>query len=92
MTSTEKIKERLSKFLFRLFRYRMAQTGPKYLLFRKFKFLQEKSFEVHMLSWKQCLEQCHNPKEITSLTRMRLGLIHLRGHKLTLNSYWETLP
>ena len=48
----------------------MEQAGPKYTQLRKF--IRPSGNSVF---------RCHNPKEIKSLTRLRLGLSHLREHK-----------
>ena len=58
----------------------MEQAGPKYTQLRKFFCLQEKAFENISPSGNSVF-RCHNPKGIKLLTRLRLGLSHLREHK-----------
>ena len=58
----------------------MEQAGAKYTQLRKFFCLQEKVFENISPSGNSVF-RCHNPKGIKLLTRLRLGLSHLREHK-----------
>ena len=52
----------------------MEQAGPKYTQLKKnlLKFIRSSGNSVF---------KCHNPKGIKLLTRLRLGLSHLREHK-----------
>ena len=60
----------------------MEQTEPKYSQFRKLEYFQENSFEFHMSCPSGSIVfNCHKPKEVKLLTRLRLGLSHLRKHK-----------
>ena len=56
----------------------MEQAGPKYTQLRKFEYLQEKAFEKRSGN---SVFRCHNLKGIKLLSRLRLGLSHLREHK-----------
>ena len=56
----------------------MEQAGPKYTQLRKFEYLQEKVFEKRSGN---SVFRCHNLKGIKLLSRLRLGLSHLREHK-----------
>ena len=58
----------------------MEQAGAKYTQLRKFFCLQEKVFENISPSGNSVF-RCHNPKGIKLLTRLRLGISHLRGNK-----------
>ena len=58
----------------------MEQAGPKYTQLRKFIYLQEKLLKFIRPSGNSVF-RCHNPKGIKLLTRLRLGLSHLREHK-----------
>ena len=68
---------------------RMEQTGPKYSQFKKLEYLQENIFEFHTSS-ASTVFNCHNPKGVKLLTRSRLGLSHLREHKLK-HSFQDSL-
>ena len=48
---------------------------------RKSEYLPEKAFEIYTSFWKQYF-QFHNPKGVKLLTTLRLGLSHLREHKV----------
>ena len=52
----------------------------QYTQLRKYIYLQEKAFEYLKASGNSVF-RCHNPKGIKLLTRLRLGLSHLREHK-----------
>ena len=51
----------------------MERTGPKYSQFRKLEYPQEILLEA--------LFNCHNPKGVKLLTRLRLSLSHLHEHE-----------
>ena len=59
----------------------MEQTKPKFLQFRNLAYLQENTFKFHIPFWKSGFNTCHNPKGVKLLTRLILGLIHLREQK-----------
>ena len=59
----------------------MEQTGPKFLQFRNLVYLKENTFKFHVAFWKSGFNTCHNPKGVKLLTRLILGLIHLREQK-----------
>ena len=56
----------------------MEQAGPKYIC--NSENLQKKLLKFICRSGKGVF-RCHNPKGIKLLTRLRLGLSHLREHK-----------
>ena len=58
----------------------MEHTGPKYSQFRKLEYLQENILNFIRAS-RSTVFNCHNPKGVKLLTRLRLGLSHLREHK-----------
>ena len=58
----------------------MEHTGPKYSQFRKLEYLQESILNFIHAS-RSTVFNCHNPKGVKLLTRLRLGLSHLREHK-----------
>ena len=65
----------------------MEQTGTQYSQFRKLEYLQENTFELYTSFWKHC---CHSPIGVKLLTRLRLGLSHLREHKFK-HSFQDSL-
>ena len=67
----------------------MEQAGPKYSQFRRLECLQENIFKLHTSFWKHCFN-CHNPKGVKLLTRLRLDLSHLREHKFK-HSFQDSL-
>ena len=53
----------------------MEQAGPKYMQFRKFKYFQQKAFEIYTSF------RFHNLKGVKLLARLRFGQNHLWEHK-----------
>ena len=58
----------------------MEQTGPKYSQFKKLGYFKETLLNFIRL-YGSTVFNCHNPKRIKLLTRVRLGLSHLCEQK-----------
>ena len=66
----------------------MEQTGPKYSQFRKLEIF--KSLLNFIRPSESTVFNCHNPKRVKLLTRLRLGLSHLCEHKFK-HSFQDSL-
>ena len=58
----------------------MEQAGLEHMQLRKSEYLKKKLLKFIRRSGNSVF-RCHNPKGVKSLTRLRLGLSHLREHK-----------
>ena len=60
----------------------MEQYRQIYSKFRKFEYFLKKYPEFYVRPSPNSTYNCFNTKDIKHLTRLRLGLSHLRDHKL----------
>ena len=68
----------------------MEQTGPKHSQFRKLEYLQKKTILNFVRLSESTVFNCHNPKGVKLLTILKLGLTHLREHKIN-QSFQDSL-